>query len=251
MEPWLYDVGLPIMNRRRVDAQLLGNLPLEKLQHQPPPAEMVAHCFQLFRRPRPAREVVGQRQYRGRSFIGLRKPVCHRNFALLHTPALHGVGPDALYQGLHDTALEVGRDRLIQPGKSMKGMKSFILLGGLAIVVCAADQVAVGTWKFNPEKSKLPTAEAEKLKGRIVTLEAVEENGIRLTSVNTITGAKSVSTGQQDGKEYPSEGHPGVTTISTPVDAAHVPALGRPNPTANFSLKAGSRHIFRNGMMAS
>jgi hypothetical protein len=33
------------MNRRRVDAQLLGDLPLKYLQHQPPPAEMVTHCF--------------------------------------------------------------------------------------------------------------------------------------------------------------------------------------------------------------
>ena len=75
-------------------------------------------------------------------------------------------------------------------------LRSLTLAVMFVSILSAADPVAVGTWKFNPEKSKMPAEEAEKLKGRVVTFEVVGEKGMRMTTVNTLTGAKLVSISQ-------------------------------------------------------
>src|SRR4051812_40635808 len=91
-----------------------------------------------------------------------------------------------------------------------------------AIILCAAAvPVQIGRWKFNPEKSQLPESDAAALKGDILTLEATGKNTMRATRENSTTGKKTVTTGIWDGKEHQDGAVPGVTSVSTRLDASH------------------------------
>jgi hypothetical protein len=75
-----------------------------------------------------------------------------------------------------------------------------------AIAMFAADN-SVGTWKFNPAKSK--TSSADQMKGRTDVREAAPDGGIKVT--RTEESSKGVSsnatfTYKYDGKDYPASG---------------------------------------------
>ena len=88
-----------------------------------------------------------------------------------------------------------------------------------AIAMFAADN-SVGTWKFNPAKSK--TTAADQMKGRTDVLEAKPDGGMKVTrSEESSKGESSKATFsfKYDGKEYPSTGTRFDTITSKQVDA--------------------------------
>jgi len=88
-----------------------------------------------------------------------------------------------------------------------------------AIVTFAADN-SVGTWKFNPAKSK--TTAADQMKGRTDVREATPDGGMKVTrSEESSKGESSKATFsfKYDGKEYPSTGTRFDTITSKQVDA--------------------------------
>jgi hypothetical protein len=87
-----------------------------------------------------------------------------------------------------------------------------------AIVMFAADNT-VGTWKFNPAKSK--TSSADKMKARTDMREATPDGGIKVT--RTEESSKGVSSNatfayKYDGKDYPSTGTRFETISSKKID---------------------------------
>jgi hypothetical protein len=95
------------------------------------------------------------------------------------------------------------------------------LLIGLAITVTAmfAADNSLGTWKYNPAKSK--TSSADKMKGRTDVREATPEGGVKVTRTEEpSSGAPSNATFayKYDGKDYPATGTRFETISSKQVD---------------------------------
>ena len=87
-----------------------------------------------------------------------------------------------------------------------------------AIAMFAADNT-VGTWKFNPAKSK--TSSADKMKARTDVREVTPDGGVKVT--RTEQSSKGVSSNatfnyKYDGKEYPATGTRFDTISSKKID---------------------------------
>ncbi len=90
----------------------------------------------------------------------------------------------------------------------MRGTAARLAIGMAitAIVMFAADN-SVGTWKFNPAKSK--TTSASQMKGRTDVREATPDGGVKVTRTEESASGESSNatfTFKYDGKEYPATG---------------------------------------------
>lgn len=108
-----------------------------------------------------------------------------------------------------------------------------VILAALSIVlVWAAADPAIGTWKLNVEKSKYSPGPAPK--SATVTYEASGE-GVTRTGQSVAADGQTTSfsyTAQYDGKDYPVSGNPNADTI----------ALKRIDPyTSEATLKKGGK----------
>ncbi len=88
-----------------------------------------------------------------------------------------------------------------------------------AIVMFAADN-SVGTWKFNPAKSK--TSSKEQMKGRTDVRETTPDGGIKVSRTEVSSKGESSNatfTFKYDGKDYPATGARFDTVSTKQVDA--------------------------------
>jgi len=89
-----------------------------------------------------------------------------------------------------------------------------------AIAMFAADN-SVGTWKFNPAKSK--TSSKEQMKGRSDVREATPDGGVKVTRTEQSSKGESSNatfTFKYDGKEYPASGTRFDTISSKQINAS-------------------------------